>query len=61
MLVHNGGFVAYTLDKQSALKLIDAAMAEDVKRKEEISEILKQQEINDVVKNLRRMSVRAYK
>ena len=36
-------------------------MAEDQKRKEEMSEIMKKQEINDVVKNLRRLSIRAYK
>ena len=49
------------MDRQAAIKLIDAAIAEDVKRKEEMSELLKQQEIHDVVKSLRRMSVRAYK
>ena len=48
-------------DRTAAIKIIDAAIAEDLKRKEAMSEILKKQEINDVVKNLRRMSVRAYK
>ena len=61
IFVHNGGFVAYTVDREAAIKFIDAAMAEDMKRKEEMSEKLKQQEIHDVVKNLRRMSIRAYK
>jgi len=61
IFVHNGGFVAYTVDREAAIKFIDAAIAEDVKRKEEMSEKLKQQEIHDVVKNLRRMSIRAYK
>ena len=53
--------MAYTVDREAAIKFIDAAIAEDVKRKEEMSEKLKQQEIHDVVKNLRRMSIRAYK
>jgi len=57
IFVHNGGYVAYAMDRQAAIKLIDAAIAEDVKRKEEMSELLKQQEIHDVVKSLRRMSV----
>ena len=43
------------------LQFIDAAIAEDHRRKEEMSEIMKKQEINDVVKNLRRLSIRAYK
>jgi len=60
-LVHQGGYVAYTSTREAAIAMIDAAMAEEVKRKEEQSEIMKKQEINDVVKNLRRLSIRAYK
>jgi len=61
IFVHMGGFVAYAMDRNAAVMFIDAAMAEDQKRKEEMSEIMKKQEINDVVKNLRRLSIRAYK
>ena len=61
IFVHNGGYVAYAVDRSAALNMIDAAIAEDDRRKEAMSEILKKQEINDVVKSLRRMSVRAYK